>query len=465
MMNSLLLEIFFFKKLPLKEVGENCDLLRELCDFMDDSDIVRDWKIHFDIDIHSVQRTFENWRETQTSPISISIPVGKTVFDMLRHEQDILPFYLPGNNSCLVLKKAPSHANYSFIATAFQIHAPNNIVMEHKGYPVMTVPEMSVGVYDGCLLSSQDFINQLQSLCMDLEETMATSSKGRKRQTEVRDVASPKLIFDWLLPTLTDCVGHVPVTTVQKKIRNSIEWKDSLKPYRRSGLWMCIKTCLQLNLVWSFGMKKGTLLYKIFMLRFMSYLCSKSEGTMSFDLVMQMLSKLSVRLAKLESMIEKSTFDNNLVSLSQNVMEMSLELIHRFKCNADDWWKNEIDSCSKDNSFPMNLEHLDVRNEIDLSLPNASKHLKTMRDSLHAIYTGQQYVHKPPKDVDASERNDFEYLCEIEDLIRKDMLKFIHEQKFKSKNLFEILEQYHIKATNLYENDPVGKSRFFLNCF
>ncbi|KAG2387822.1 hypothetical protein C9374_001416 [Naegleria lovaniensis] len=447
--NSLLLEVFFFKKLPCEEVEENCDCC--VC--------------------------IESWRQTQTSPNTISIPHGKSLSSML-DEQDIMPFYLKGNNACLVVRKASSDiTDYKFIATAFQIHPTNQELMSNQGYPIITAPEMSVGVYDDCLLKSEDFIDQLQTLCMHLEESIPTSSKHHRKQAEVRDVASPKLVFEWLLPTLSDNVGHVPLTTIQKKVRNSVQWKDCLKPYRRSGLWMCIKTCLHLNLVWLFGIEKGTLLYKIFMLQLMSYLCLKSKGKLSHDLVMQMLSKMSVRMAKLETMIENystRTADKDMIvdiqaceSLTNLVLQKSLEVVEKLRLGVDHWWSKTMETFSKENSFAMNFDRVDVKKDIRLSLPKSSEHLNGFKQLQHNTI-GKLYEHKPPKDTGSSERDDFEYLCAIEDFIRKDMVNTIVQQDYSihySSELFDKLKQYHPKAMKFYKNDPVGKSRLFLAVF
>ena len=266
------------------------------------------------VDFTSVCSLLERWCELQyrsggSSPID-GANLHRAICSLSAGET--MALYMPAQNACVLLTKQTSDAEFRAIASCFQPSYTNTQVMTHGDECVESaletlVPQQSVRVSKLDTVSAPSFAQALADLSNGCE-TPATSSKKGTEQTEHRDVASPVLVFDWLMHTLladqTLCSNDdFPVARIKKKVRDDVLWSGPL-PFRRSAMWTCLKSVLHLQLRNRFDEHLGLVIYKLVMLRLVQRLCHCSFRDNADDLNMQMTRKLARRLFKLNKLVE-----------------------------------------------------------------------------------------------------------------------------------------------------------------
>ena len=192
------------------------------------------------------------------------------------------------------------------------------------------------------IVKSKCFAKQLVNLTTTPTST-ATSTKAGEIQTEVRDVPTPTLLFEWIPAMLVSNQPNVNVDStkkVVKKILDDIVHYGKLEPFRRSGMWISIKVVLELKLCEIYGDIKGKIIYKLIVLVLVSELCLMSineTSSYSSDLRFQMIKKLGRRLYKLDLLVKKSNYKhltvdvfnecNTVIKTCKQHLNKSLELV------------------------------------------------------------------------------------------------------------------------------------------
>ncbi|EWC47773.1 hypothetical protein DRE_02973 [Drechslerella stenobrocha 248] len=110
------------------------------------------------------------------------------------------------------------------------------------------------------------FLNELGNFLQHMdtrqftEETLSKSRKGGNDLSETRDTADPRYIIELLTGIMRGIGKEVEtVNIITKNLRDEVNWKSALSPWRRSGLWLVVRVGLQTTL--------GRDEYKFFMLR------------------------------------------------------------------------------------------------------------------------------------------------------------------------------------------------------
>jgi len=71
--------------------------------------------------------------------------------------------------------------------------------------------------------------------------------KNKKCHNEIRDTAHPGLVTDFFMRVISVIGQPTDVKGVWKNTREDVLWSGSLLPWRRSPLWLLVRTTMQLQ--------------------------------------------------------------------------------------------------------------------------------------------------------------------------------------------------------------------------
>jgi len=173
------------------------------------------------------------------------------------------------------------------------------------------LPHVSVVIPKKDLLNSKALVRQLKDLCFfDMREAVSKAKKGGTELVESRNVTDPLYLSKWIVSVLSDknsrASNGIEIPRVVKKIRDVVIFKEEI-PWRRYGMWMAMKTVLQICLQKELGKKNGFLLYKAIILKFLTGFLNEARlkrcGAEDW-LIAEMLAKIGRRVWKLEKVIK-----------------------------------------------------------------------------------------------------------------------------------------------------------------
>lgn len=146
--------------------------------------------------------------------------------------------------------------------------------------------------------------------------------KARQQHNEDRDTTHPKLVTEHLMGFLRAAGTPVEVPAIWKNTREDVLWMNSLRPWRRSPLWLLVRVAMQLGFS-RLAADSPDEFYKAFMVFFLAYILRLSHpyGLQS-DTFYAMNAKISRRLLKLGAEQAKPWIDE-----VQRSMSMTHDLI------------------------------------------------------------------------------------------------------------------------------------------
>lgn len=301
-LDTFLCDLFLLKKLPSQEtVGYDLLHLLEFVQFLKMDELA--------VEFADVQKAFTNWMSVQEDVDEIDSKLGldggqvQSLLDT--NANVILPLYIQNCNACLIIRKEKGQ---SAKVSVFTVHPNNKEIMSRCGDLVTLYPEVTISVKDENLsmLCSDELATLLQDLFSNqIGQIRPKSTKAGSKEDEGRDVVSSVIVTEWLVALLGGELAHEKM--INKKIRNSIEWSNAMHPYRRSGLWMSIKIILQLLLVWKYGENDGKVYYKALLMKYFIHIANKHFHEMSDEVKLQVISKLAIRLKKLDDLNDPKT--------------------------------------------------------------------------------------------------------------------------------------------------------------
>lgn len=117
----------------------------------------------------------------------------------------------------------------------------------------------------------------------------------------------PRFVTELLMGILR-AVGR-PLDNVEriyKHTREDVMWKDALKPWRRSPLWLFLRVALQTSLMQIKGEEQSHERYKFFMLFFMANVLDYAlKASLPSDMLFFMKAKICHRALKLEKQMKQ----------------------------------------------------------------------------------------------------------------------------------------------------------------
>ncbi|CAF1396340.1 unnamed protein product [Adineta ricciae] len=227
---------------------------------------------------------------------------------------DILPLYLHYQNAAILIEIENRSGVEHTLISAWQVQ------LSTKNVTSSLLPHFScfpVPVYelpDRSELQSKAHCELLIDLMQNpLEHNQTHRVSGLFDET--RDITVSHYVTDWWISHFSGIRnGHRSISLISfnKKHRDQIRWKDALLPFRRSGLWMTMKTVVQTILIKRLG-KLGTIVYKFLITYFLTSTIHKrqtsiTDSKLDVDLLMHCSRKIVRRLNKIDHL--RSTIED-----------------------------------------------------------------------------------------------------------------------------------------------------------
>lgn len=203
---------------------------------------------------------------------------------------------------------------HEVIFEAFEVSAQGDQVLAASNGLMRCFPGVGVTV-SATKLAERPFrsflattISQLAS--EEVSQMLPRSKKAGTAVHEIRDTAHPGLITEGLMVQLLalgkPTSGHaLPIT---KSVRDEVNWKNALLPWRRSPTWLILRVALQLVLRCSFRPGEDRIQYKNFLLYLMASLACKAPAYLNSYVVVDGLSVIRTKLGRRMYKIQDSVF-------------------------------------------------------------------------------------------------------------------------------------------------------------
>jgi hypothetical protein len=160
-----------------------------------------------------------------------------------------VPLEMKAHNAAVIVSKQGTGADVIF--EVFELSPPNETVMRTKGRLKRSFPTYA------CQISLQQFQEKglIESLANTLGKMSCEEAPGFRPQTrknredhdETRDTTHPGLITDFFMHLLSVVGRPTDVQGIWKNTREDVLWNDNLLPWRRSPLWLLVRTTMQLQ--------------------------------------------------------------------------------------------------------------------------------------------------------------------------------------------------------------------------
>jgi len=136
-----------------------------------------------------------------------------------------------------------------------------------------------------------------------------------------------------------------------------------------------MKVALQTTLVWRFGKDKGKIYYKSIMLKFMTHLTKNYSKNLDPDRCMQMISKISVRMKKLEDCMGQNVYK----PFVTDALNKGLDICKLKREEVDEEWK-KVMQLNKNDTFQTNFTGCDFTSDTKQTLASVSPHIEKLYD-------------------------------------------------------------------------------------
>lgn len=404
---------------------------------------------------------FKKWFELQANEY-IDEKKIKEGIDSLKEKQSF-PLYLRGQNACIIISIPLKNAKYQAIVSSFQVSPFNEQLMGTSDDLAGVYPSISVNIKNLEILHSQSFADQLSDLGNFFNETtFAKAKKAGVYNEEVRDVPSPSFITEWISPLLAGEFGKASeIKPIIKKIRDDVFLKDALLPFRRSGMWICVKAVLQWKLTEILGETEGKFIYKVIILNIVLIVCE--NNTKCPDQQFQMMQKIAKRVYKLNKIEGSDKIKQFMAAKAEGVVSKTNQNIY----------KDYVEVIENSRKLKSALNWSDVKcedkihklNELFSSINQFTKMQGRliMVDGPPRGYFIRNLLENYEFNLNILDSSDISRLgLHLYDIERWVEISLKFNGFYRPESLLEILSAYLNKATEYYKKDPVGNSRMIL---
>ena len=155
-------------------------------------------------------------------------------------------------------------------------------------------------------IADASFLKPLAELLVKLDaETpqgvLPTATKAHSKVIETRDTVHPRFVIKMLTGILRAVGKSLDIPRIYKHTRDDVLWKDALKPWRRSPLWLFLRVALQTSLMRN-NNKEPHVRYKSFMLFFITHVLEGAlKAFLPSNTLFLMTAKISRRALKLKA--------------------------------------------------------------------------------------------------------------------------------------------------------------------
>lgn len=135
----------------------------------------------------------------------------------------------------------------------------------------------------------------------EVSEYVPKSRKARTNVAEIRDTVIPSLVTEMLM-TLLQAIGERKLTKrTAKRTHEDVLWDQTLKPFRRSPLWLVLRVSMQRTLQRLHGDEDGLIYHKNFIALIASKICNSiTLSAIEISLAISVSAKLARRLHKIQ---------------------------------------------------------------------------------------------------------------------------------------------------------------------
>ena len=212
-----------------------------------------------------------------------------------------------------------------------EISPTNEAVMQTKGRLRRCFPGPAMAIAQG-RIADASFLSPVVDLLVKLDvetpqQALPTVRKAGSQVVEIRDTVHPMFVTEMLTGILRAIGRPLTVHRIYKHTREDVLWKDTLKPWRRSPLWLFVRVALQTSLKCCES-PEIHLRYKSFMLFFMSQILDTAlTPSVPSDILFCMTAKISRRALKFRVADNTSWWS----CIEKTIQATQEELVRRWK--------------------------------------------------------------------------------------------------------------------------------------
>ncbi|KAI0551021.1 hypothetical protein F4679DRAFT_572663 [Xylaria curta] len=214
-----------------------------------------------------------------------------------------IPLYVRAQNAGVMISSV-TNVDDMIHFELFELSPLNKAVMSHAGRLQRTFPGCSIAVSRD-EVQKPTFLYSITNALATMSHqpaygTIPTVKKAGQVHQEDRDTTHPKMVTELLAAYLRSVGGMVEVSSILKKTRQDVLWKNARSPWRRSALWLLIRVTLQLLFSRQENEWVEKHAYKNCMLFFMAHVLQEAgKHEISTDLLWTIKAKLTRRRLKL----------------------------------------------------------------------------------------------------------------------------------------------------------------------
>jgi hypothetical protein len=280
---------------------------------------------------------------------------------------DVLALYIREQNAAVLVRKGCTGTVFE----NFEVQAPAASIMSVPGKLVRSYPGRAIEVPSttandaGFIDETANFLARMSNEI--LQGSVAKTVKAGSEVSEVRDSAHPEYISQLFTGYLRGMGKEVEPRRVVKRVADEVLWDKTLKPWRRSPIWLIIRVALQTSLA-------GVEHYKNFLVYFQARLLDdcRKDSSFSSDLLFAMRAKMARRLLKIQD------------SVPQFVVDAAKDAADQTEGVLQDRW-TQVQSAVP----PLSPLDLDSSRDTVQSLPNS-------RGYLNKVLQGRSSRNAPP---------------------------------------------------------------------
>ena len=428
--SDLIPHIILNRKLPSAAVDNDIELLKVFNEKVQKSTVNQD-----------IKQLFEQWKETQHEEM-IELRMGGKYS----------AFYVKEQNCGVLIEMNKDRVIYS----DFQCALDSEIVLQGNDHMV-TIPSSNVSIPK--LTNIVDIENELNEMYLTTYlRAMTQSTKGGQEFDEIRNVSSTVMMSYFKSCLMDSKSKDVEGPVFQKKFKDDVVWDNAKVPFRRSGMYMCLKAILQLVLIREMGEEDGTLIYKAIILDLHCHILETSD--VNSHLKVEMLNKIGRRMAKLGVLMRKGCSDG--VKHSFQMYEESwLPLIQRTNLECQQVWDEIIETEKRTVSKfeSISLDDCEYRSVVNFENPRSSGRRSQVSNIKYLRHLSSDlFPHSVLDDVESlMEQTSAVY--DFESWMAKHSDGYVSSPyAVHFQNLFHSYSKY----VNFYKDDVFGSSRMIL---
>lgn len=350
----------------------------------------------------------------------------------------------------------------------FELSATDDATMSTKGRLIRCFPGPAIAI-DSLKLTNVHFRRAIAQFLLQLDtetvkECLPMVRKANTNISEIRDTVHPKLVTELLTGMLRGMGEPADTTRIYKRVRDDVLWSDTLKPWRRSPLWILLRVALQSTLVTD-GDKRN-ILYKSFMIFYMAQLTSQYlKRSFKSEILFVMTAKISRRALKLDIDTESSEMryvletvqgaQNRIAGIWQGIegCESDYEPLHEWKVSA----------CNMDNDTRLSLKNLMPYYRSIWNREQNPASRQSFEPSCHSRISQRPCL--PELSINPGDEDLRLSLMDVEDWVRVHLKTWLAQNRTSQNSccdLAKIIKEYWTFARSVYDGNAVDLSFMFL---